>query len=45
VLLLAASLAIGVQRHYRQHLEVAAAAEEQRDFVRVRVAAVWRPRY
>jgi RND family efflux transporter MFP subunit len=40
-LLLAAGLAIGVQQHYRQHLEVAAAAEEQRDFVpRVRVAAV-----
>jgi RND family efflux transporter MFP subunit len=41
LLLLAAGLAIGVQQHYRQHLEVAAAAEEQRDFVpRVRVAAV-----
>ena len=41
LLLLAAGLAIGMQRHYRQHLEVAAAAEEQRDFVpRVRVAAV-----
>jgi RND family efflux transporter MFP subunit len=40
-LLLAAGLAIGVQQHYRQHLEVAAAAEEQRDFVPlVRVAAV-----
>jgi len=41
LLLLATGLAIGVQQHYRQHLEVAAAAEEQRDFVpRVRVAAV-----
>jgi RND family efflux transporter MFP subunit len=41
LLLLAAGLAIGVQQHYRQHLEVAAAAEEQRDFVpRVRVAPV-----
>ena len=41
LLLLAAGLAIGVQQHYRQHLEVAAAAEEQRDFVpRVRVTAV-----
>jgi multidrug efflux pump subunit AcrA (membrane-fusion protein) len=41
LLLLAAGLAIGVQQHYRQHLEVAAAAEEQRDFVpRVRVAVV-----
>ena len=41
MLLLAAGLAIGMQQHYRQHLEVAAAAEEQRDFVpRVRVAAV-----
>ena len=41
LLLLAAGLAIGMQQHYRQHLEVAAAAEEQRDFVpRVRVAAV-----
>src|SRR6266478_6288842 len=41
LLLLVAGLAIGVQQHYRQHLEVAAAAEEQRDFVpRVRVAAV-----
>ena len=41
LLVLAAGLAIGVQQHYRQHLEVAAAAEEQRDFVpRVRVAAV-----
>jgi RND family efflux transporter MFP subunit len=41
LLLLAAGLAIGVQQHYRQHLEVAVAAEEQRDFVpRVRVAAV-----
>src|SRR5712675_1282215 len=41
LLLLAAGLAIGVQQHYRQHLEVAATAEEQRDFVpRVRVAAV-----
>jgi RND family efflux transporter MFP subunit len=40
LLLLAAGLVIGVQQHYRQHLEVAA-AEEQRDFVpRVRVAAV-----
>ena len=29
----AAGLAIGVQQHYRQHLKVAAAAEEQRDFV------------
>jgi hypothetical protein len=33
LLLLAAGLAIGVQQHYRQHLEVAAAAEEQHDFV------------
>ena len=41
LLLLAAGLAIGMQQHYRQHLKVAAAAEEQRDFVpRVRVAAV-----
>jgi len=41
LLVLAGGLAIGVQQHYRQHLEVAAAAEEQRDFVpRVRVAAV-----
>ena len=41
LLLLAAGLAIGVQQHYRQHLEVAAAAEEQRDFIpRVRAAAV-----
>ena len=41
LLLLAAGLAIGVQQHYRRHLEVAAAAEEQRDFVpRVRVAVV-----
>ena len=41
LLLLAAGLAIGAQQHYRQHLEVAAAAEEKRDFVpRVRVAAV-----
>jgi RND family efflux transporter MFP subunit len=41
LLLLAAGLAIGVEQHYRQHLEVAAAVEEQRDFVpRVRVAAV-----
>jgi RND family efflux transporter MFP subunit len=41
LLVLAAGLAIGVQQHYRRHLEVAAAAEEQRDFVpRVRVAAV-----
>jgi hypothetical protein len=41
LLLLAAGLAIGVQQHYRRHLEVAAAAEEQHDFVpRVRVAAV-----
>jgi RND family efflux transporter MFP subunit len=41
LLLLAAGLAVGVQQHYRQHLEVAATAEEQRDFVpRVRVAAV-----
>jgi RND family efflux transporter MFP subunit len=41
LLLLAAGLAIGVQRHYAQHLEVVAAAEEQRDFVpRVRVAPV-----
>ncbi len=38
---LAAGLAIGVQQHYRQHIEAATAAEEQRDFVpRVRVAAV-----
>src|SRR6267378_3580217 len=41
LLLLAAGLAIGLQQHYSQHLKVAAAAEEQRDFVpRVRVAAV-----
>ena len=41
LLVLAAGLVIGVQQHYRQHLEVAAVAEEQRDFVpRVRVAAV-----
>jgi RND family efflux transporter MFP subunit len=41
LLVLAAGLAIGVQQHYRQHLEVAAAAAEQRDFVpRVRVALV-----
>jgi hypothetical protein len=41
LLVLAAGLAIGVQQHYRQHLDVAAAAEEQRDFVpRVRVARV-----
>jgi RND family efflux transporter MFP subunit len=34
-------LAIGVQQHYRQHLEVAVAAEDQRDFVpRVRIAPV-----
>ncbi len=41
LLVLAAGLAIGVQQHYRQHVDVAAAAEEQRNFVpRVRVAAV-----
>jgi RND family efflux transporter MFP subunit len=41
LLVLAAGLAIGVQQHYHQHLEVAAAAAEQRDFVpRVRVARV-----
>src|SRR5271154_1478898 len=41
LLVRAGGLAIGVQQHHRQHLEVAAAAEEQRDFVpRVRVAAV-----
>jgi RND family efflux transporter MFP subunit len=41
LLLLAAGLAIGVQQHYRRHLEVAAVAEELRDFVpRIRVAAV-----
>jgi hypothetical protein len=38
---LMAGLALGVAQHYVQHREVAAAAEQQRDFVpRVRVAAV-----
>ena len=41
LLLLLGGLAIGVWRHYALHLEVAATAEEHRDFVpSVRVAAV-----
>jgi RND family efflux transporter MFP subunit len=41
LLLLMAGLALGVAQHYAQHREVAAAAEQQRDFVpRVRVATV-----
>jgi hypothetical protein len=40
-LLLLGGLAIGVWRHYARHLEVAAAAEQHRDFVpTVRVEAV-----
>jgi len=41
LLLLAAGLAVGVQRHYAQHLQAAAAAEQRSDLVvRVRVAPV-----
>jgi RND family efflux transporter MFP subunit len=41
LLLLAAGLALGLAQHYAQHREVAAAAEQQRDFVpRVRVIPV-----
>jgi hypothetical protein len=41
LLMLAAGLAIGVQQHYRQHLEVAAAAEKQRDFDAAQLALTW----